>query len=172
MAKTLELQAETADYRYRKTRNRIRTQGSAWRILSKLSPVYPGITRETEGIRSVRRSLRIALSPSGGKRGKGYDFGSKFTGANRGTVRISQGHDAWPDDRVDCKELNESLCCVIINASTCLHMLAADPPNVEGARETARRSIRDSNRAAQAVSRLSALFYGKEAESCSRRLRS
>ena len=56
------------------------------------------------------------------------------------------------------KELNESLCCVIINASTCLLMLAADPPNVAGARETARRTIRDCNRAAEAVSRLSTLF--------------
>ena len=56
------------------------------------------------------------------------------------------------------KELNESLCGVIINASTCLHMLAAESPNVEGARETARRTIRASNRAAEAVSRLSALL--------------
>ena len=48
------------------------------------------------------------------------------------------------------KELNESLCCVIINASTCLRMLAADPPNAEGARETALRAIRASNRAAEA----------------------
>ena len=56
------------------------------------------------------------------------------------------------------KELNESLCGVIINASTCLRMLAAGPPNVEGARETARRTILASNRAAEAVSRLSTLF--------------
>jgi len=56
------------------------------------------------------------------------------------------------------KELNESLAGVVINASTCLRMLAADPPNVAGARETARRTIRDSNRAAEAVSRLSTLF--------------
>ena len=56
------------------------------------------------------------------------------------------------------KELNESLCGVVINASTCLRMLAADPPNIEGARETARRTIRASNRAAEAVSHLRALF--------------
>ena len=56
------------------------------------------------------------------------------------------------------KELNESLCCVVINASTCLRMLAADPPNVEGARETARRTICCSNRTAEAVSHLHALF--------------
>jgi|SRR5215470_4170944 len=56
------------------------------------------------------------------------------------------------------KELNECLCVIVLNASTCLRMLAADPPNVEGARETARRTIRSSHRAAEAVSRLSALF--------------
>ena len=56
------------------------------------------------------------------------------------------------------KELNECLCGIIINASTCLRMLSAETPNVEGARETARRTICCSNRAAEAVSRLSALF--------------
>jgi len=56
------------------------------------------------------------------------------------------------------KELNECLCGIVINASTCLRMLTADSPNLEGARETARRTIRASNRAAEAVSRLSALL--------------
>jgi len=51
------------------------------------------------------------------------------------------------------KELNECLCAIVINSSTCLRMLSANPPNVEGARETARRT--SSNRAAEAVSRLS-----------------
>jgi len=59
------------------------------------------------------------------------------------------------------KELNECLCVIVVNASTCLRMLAAEPPNVEGARETARRTIRDSNRAAEAVSRLTTLDYRK-----------
>src|SRR5262249_17052001 len=52
------------------------------------------------------------------------------------------------------KELNESLCGIVINARTCLRMLSTDPPNVEGARETARRTTRCSNRAAEAVSHL------------------
>jgi hypothetical protein len=60
------------------------------------------------------------------------------------------------------KELIESLSSVVINASTCLRRLEKDPPNVEGARETARRTIRDSNRAAEAVYRLSTLFYEKK----------
>jgi hypothetical protein len=60
------------------------------------------------------------------------------------------------------KELNECLCAIVINSSTCLRMLSANPPNVEGALETARRTIRSSNRAAEAVSRLSPLLFRKE----------
>jgi PAS domain S-box-containing protein len=55
-------------------------------------------------------------------------------------------------------EVNQPLAGIITNASTCLRMLAADPPNVEGARETARRTIRDGNRAADVITRLRALF--------------
>jgi signal transduction histidine kinase len=40
-------------------------------------------------------------------------------------------------------------------------MLAADPPNVDGARETARRTIRDGNRASEMITRLRALFAKK-----------
>ena len=42
-------------------------------------------------------------------------------------------------------------------------MLAADPPNVDGARETARRTIRDGNRASAMIARLRALFTKKSA---------
>jgi len=56
------------------------------------------------------------------------------------------------------KELNESVSAIVINTNTCLRMSAADHPNVEGTRETARRTIRDCNVAAEAVSRLSTLF--------------
>jgi len=58
------------------------------------------------------------------------------------------------------KELNECLCVIVINTGTCLRMLSADPPNVEGACETARRTISCTNRAAEAVSHLHALFSG------------
>jgi signal transduction histidine kinase len=37
-------------------------------------------------------------------------------------------------------------------------MLDATPPNIEGARETARRTIRDGNRASEVIARLRALF--------------
>jgi signal transduction histidine kinase len=42
-------------------------------------------------------------------------------------------------------------------------MLDADPPNVDGARETARRTIRDGHRAADVITRLRALFSREEA---------
>jgi C4-dicarboxylate-specific signal transduction histidine kinase len=60
-------------------------------------------------------------------------------------------------------EVNQPLAGIVTNASTCLRMLAADPPNVEGARETARRTIRDGNRAADVIARLRALFSKKAA---------
>ena len=59
-------------------------------------------------------------------------------------------------------EVNQPLSGIITNASTCLRMLDADPPNVDGARETARRTIRDGNRAADVVARLRALFGKRE----------
>ena len=59
-------------------------------------------------------------------------------------------------------ELNQPLSGIVTNASTCMRMLAADPPNVEGARETARRTIRDGNRASEVITRLRALFSKKD----------
>jgi PAS domain S-box-containing protein len=58
-------------------------------------------------------------------------------------------------------EVNQPLSGIITNAGTCLRMLAADPPNVDGARETARRTIRDGNRASDVIKRLRALFSKK-----------
>jgi signal transduction histidine kinase len=40
-------------------------------------------------------------------------------------------------------------------------MLAADPPDLDGARETARRTIRDGNRASDVIARVRALFTNK-----------
>jgi PAS domain S-box-containing protein len=55
-------------------------------------------------------------------------------------------------------EVNQPLSGIITNASTCLRMLATNPPNIVGARETARRTIRDGNRASDVITRLRALF--------------
>ena len=59
-------------------------------------------------------------------------------------------------------EVNQPLTGIVTNAGTCLRRLSADPPDIEGAREAARRAIRDGNRASDVVSRLRALFGKKE----------
>jgi len=55
-------------------------------------------------------------------------------------------------------EVNQPLSGIITNANTCLKMLAADPPNVLGAQDTARRTVRDGIRAADIIKRLRTLF--------------
>lgn len=62
-------------------------------------------------------------------------------------------------------EVNQPLTGIITNASTCLRMLAVEPPNLEGARETLRRMIRDGNRAGDVIKRLRALFSKEEVTS-------
>jgi signal transduction histidine kinase len=55
-------------------------------------------------------------------------------------------------------EVSQPLSGIVTNASTCLRMLAGDPPNVEGAQVTAQRTIRDASRATEVIQRLRALF--------------
>jgi PAS domain S-box-containing protein len=59
-------------------------------------------------------------------------------------------------------EVNQPLSGIVTNASTCLRMLAADPPNIDGARETAQRTIRDGNRASDVIKRLRTLFSKRD----------
>jgi signal transduction histidine kinase/ligand-binding sensor domain-containing protein len=60
-------------------------------------------------------------------------------------------------------EVNQPLSGIVTNASTCLRMLGSDPPNVAGALETARRTIRDGHRASEVITHLRGLFAKKEA---------
>ncbi len=60
-------------------------------------------------------------------------------------------------------EVNQPLAGIVTNASTCLRLLAATPPNIESAQETARRTIRDGHRAADVIARLRALFSKRSA---------
>jgi PAS domain S-box-containing protein len=59
-------------------------------------------------------------------------------------------------------EVNQPLSAIIINADTCLRLLALDPPNLDRARAAARRTIRDGQRASEVITRLSAFFRKKE----------
>jgi PAS domain S-box-containing protein len=59
-------------------------------------------------------------------------------------------------------EVSQPLSGIVTNASTCLRMLNNDPPNLDGARETAQRTIRDGNRAADVITRLRTLYSKKQ----------
>ena len=59
-------------------------------------------------------------------------------------------------------EVNQPLSGIVTNAGTCLRMLDAVPPDIAGARETARRTIRDGNRASDVITRLRAMFSKRQ----------
>jgi C4-dicarboxylate-specific signal transduction histidine kinase len=58
-------------------------------------------------------------------------------------------------------EVSQPLSGILTNANTGLRMLAAEPPNVDGAIETAQRTIRDANRAAGVLKRLREMYSKK-----------
>jgi PAS domain S-box-containing protein len=59
-------------------------------------------------------------------------------------------------------EINQPLAGIITNVDSCLLMLANAEPNLDRARETLNRTIRDANRASEVIRRLRALFSKKE----------
>src|SRR5919112_1511690 len=59
-------------------------------------------------------------------------------------------------------EVNQPLSGIMTNAATGLRMLDATPPDITGARETARRTLRDANRASDVITHLRALFSKQE----------
>ncbi|WP_136620845.1 MULTISPECIES: PAS domain-containing sensor histidine kinase [Mesorhizobium] len=58
-------------------------------------------------------------------------------------------------------EINQPLAAVVANGHACQRWLSAQPPNVERARISAERIIRDANGAAEVISRIRALFKQK-----------
>lgn len=62
-------------------------------------------------------------------------------------------------------EVTQPLAGIMTNANTCLRALATDPPNLDGARAAARRTIRDVERAHDLITRLRMLTGKKEVSS-------
>lgn len=60
-------------------------------------------------------------------------------------------------------EVVQPLSGMITNAGTCLRMLDLDPPNILGARNTARRTLRDGQRAHDVIARMRAFIVKKAA---------
>jgi signal transduction histidine kinase len=61
-------------------------------------------------------------------------------------------------------EINQPLAAIVNNGSAALRWLAADPPNLEEARENARDIVRDGRRAAEVITRVRALVRKAETE--------
>lgn len=55
-------------------------------------------------------------------------------------------------------EVNQPLAAIVANSHACHRWLSAEPPNIERAKITTERIIRDANSAADVVSRIRALF--------------
>ena len=55
-------------------------------------------------------------------------------------------------------EINQPLAALVTNANACLRWLAAETPNLDEARATAQRIIRDGKRASEVIARIRALL--------------
>ena len=55
-------------------------------------------------------------------------------------------------------EVNQPIAAAVTNANTCVRWLAGEAPNIEEARDAARRMVKDANRAADIIARVRALF--------------
>ncbi|MBW9113922.1 AAA family ATPase [Rhizobium cauense] len=117
-------------------------------------------------IRDVRLVTRTANDPAGGRRRLGslqdvsemqrtQDVLARISAelahvsrtATLGVLAASIAH-----------EVSQPLLGVVANAETCQIMLNSEPPDLDGARRTAARSLRDGNRAAETIRRLRSLF--------------
>jgi PAS domain S-box-containing protein len=114
-------------------------RGFAHRIADR--PVFVGAVQDVTATRVAEDALNKARS----------ELAHVARVATLGTLTASIAH-----------EVNQPLSGIITNAGTCLRMLAAEPPDIDGARETTRRTIRDGNRASDVITRLRALFSKKE----------
>jgi PAS domain S-box-containing protein len=61
-------------------------------------------------------------------------------------------------------EVNQPLSAIVNNGSACLRWLASEEPNLDEARDAARRIIRDGNRAGEVITRIRALLRKTDAE--------
>lgn len=78
--------------------------------------------------------------------------------AREGLARASQAASLAELSASIAHEVNQPLAAIVANSHACHRWLSAEPPNLERAKITADRIIRDANAAADVVSRIRALF--------------
>jgi PAS domain S-box-containing protein len=148
-------------------------------------PTLQALLRRAGEGRDFDGELRL-LMPSGevknlhviGNLLSGGPDGPVFVGAAQDVTELKLREDALTTARAElahvarvttlstlaasiAHEISQPLSGILMNANTSLRMLAAEPPNLDGVSETARRTIRDINRATDVINRLRALFARK-----------
>jgi signal transduction histidine kinase len=85
----------------------------------------------------------------------------------REVARLAQASSLGALTASIAHEVNQPLAGIMTNASVCLDLLDADPPDLNVAREAAQRIVRDGERACEVIARLRTLFAkrGATAES-------
>ena len=78
--------------------------------------------------------------------------------AREGMARASQASSLAELSASIAHEVNQPLAAIVANSEACHRWLSADPPNLDRAKITAERIIRDANSAADVVSRIRAVF--------------
>ncbi len=78
--------------------------------------------------------------------------------AQEGLARASQAASLAELSASIAHEVNQPLAAIVANSHACHRWLSAVPPNVDRAKITAERIVRDANSAADVVSRIRALF--------------
>lgn len=141
-------------------------------------------SQEVFGAETVRRHKNGALIPvslmciplsAGGSDATGYVIYRDITQTKRLQEEQRRYHDIELElahaNRIAtigemsaaiAHELTQPLTGIITNCLTCARMLTSDPPNLDGARDVVRRTMRDGTRATDVVARLRALFANKE----------
>ena len=149
-------------------------------------PIVELLTRKAREGRDFDGEFRL-LTPSGSVKNVhvvGHLLGGSheppvFVGAAQDVTELTRRQEALNEARAElahvartmtlsaltasmAHEVSQPLSGILTNLNTCLRMLTADPPNPDGAAETIRRAIRDTNRATEVIKRLRALFARKE----------
>lgn len=78
--------------------------------------------------------------------------------AQEGLARASQAASLAELSASIAHEVNQPLAAIVATSHACRRWLSADPPNLERAKITLERIIRDANSASEVVSRIRALF--------------
>ncbi len=82
--------------------------------------------------------------------------------AQSNLARMSRAASLGPLSASIAHEVSQPISGIVINTNTCLRMLTADPPDIDGARDSVRRTLRDANRTSEIIAQLRALFSTRE----------